>query len=806
MATLGQDLRYALRMIRKRPGVAAAAILTLALGIGANTAIFTVVNAVLLKPLPYAASDQLVYVSIGVNTGFGDRTSLPMVDFLAWQAANRACARIAAYTGMGTVAVSGIGSAEAVVGTAASAEFFRALGIPASVGRVWRDGDDRPGAPATVIVGHAFWERSLHADPGVIGRMLKIDGQPYTVIGVAPPGFAFPSRYGQLWTILPLESPARRGPFFLRGLGWMNPGMSVSQVQSDLMMAESEIRQRFPSFNPTKYRVEPLKTVITGDARPALLLLLAAVAIVLLVAIVNVANLLMTRASEREREIALRMALGARKGLITRQLVTEGLVLALAGGVAGWILATWATRLLVALSPPSLPRLTEIQMDLRVFAFTLLVAAASGIVFGASPALEVSDAGFVETMQSGMRSAGRRTASRFRNALVILEMALALMLAVGAALLAKSLVRLQQVDVGFSPEHILTASITPPHARYPDAPRIAAFFDQLLQRVENLPGVAGAGVTNSLPPDGLSETDNFIVEDNPPSSDRGAPVGPILSVSNSYFRVLHVPLVSGRWFSDVDSASSMPVGIISASLARQYFGGRDPIGRRFKQVTDWPHPDDNPWRTVIGVVDDVKYAGLGDPTGPAFYLPLRQSPFRNQNLVIRTNGDPSAIVSGLREALIGIDSDLPLANIRTMDERLWAAVGQPRFRTWLMGLFGGIGLMLAAIGIHGVLSYSVAQRTREIGIRAALGATRRELQTMVLGESLRLTAIGTALGLALALSARRLLAAVLFGVSPTDVAMLAAATGVLVSVALISALLPARRAASVDPIAALRAE
>src|SRR6185295_620314 len=465
----------------------------------------------------------------------------------AWQSANRACDKLAVYTS-DNVVVSGLGDAVQVVGTQASAQFFAALGITPAFGRVWRDGDDRPGSPLTVVVSYAFWERRLHADAGAIGRTLVLDGRPHVIIGVAPSGFAFPRRYGELWSILPLEPPARRGPFFLRGLGLMRPGASIAQVQADLRTAEAEVRQRFSSRNATNYRVEPLKTVITGDARPALLLLVAAVALVLLLAIGNVANLLLASAAEREREIAVRAALGAGRGRITRQLVTEGLVLALAGAVAGWIFATWATRLLVSFAPANLPRLTEIRMDTRVFGFTWLAAVVSGVLFGGSPALHLSDRSFVETLQAGVRSSSRAAARRLRNALVVAEIALALTLAIGAALLAKSLIRLQQVEVGFSPEHIVTASITPMPADYPGRPRVVAFFDDLLRRIEALPGVTGAAVTNSLPPDGLSETDNFIVEDRPPSPDRGAPVGPILSVSDSYFRVLRVPLIRGRWF------------------------------------------------------------------------------------------------------------------------------------------------------------------------------------------------------------------------------------------------------------------
>jgi putative ABC transport system permease protein len=806
MAGFGHDLRYALRMMRRRPGVTAAAVLTVALGVGANTAIFSVVNAVLLKPLPYSSSDRLVVVTLAFNTGFGERTSIPMADFLAWRASNRACDKVAAYTGSESVAVWGDGEAEAVVATAATAQFFEALGVTATMGRVWHDGDDAPGLPATVVVSHAYWQRQLRSDPGAIGRTLGIEGQPFTIIGVAPPDFGFPSRRGQLWTILPATPPTRRGPFFLRGLGLLKPGAAVDQVRADLGIADEGVRQKFPSRNAARYRVEFLKDVITGDVRPALMLLLAAVVVVLLVAIVNVANLLLARAAEREREIAVRVALGAARARIARQLVTEGLLLALAGAGAAWVLATWATHGLVAIAPASLPRVAEIHMDLRVLGFTVLTAVVSGILFAASPTLHLLAHTFVETMQGGARSAGRPSMRRFRNALVVAEVALALMLAVGAALLAKSLARLERVEVGFSPDHLIMSSINPPRSRYSDGPRVVAFFDDLLERVDAFPGVVGASLTNSLPPDGLSETDSFVVEDRLPVADRGAPVGPILSVSDDYFRVLGVRLRKGRGFSTADTSSSLPVAIVSASLARGHFGDLDPIGRRIKQVAEWPKPDDYPWLTVVGVVDDVKYAGLAEETGPALYVPLRQLPFRNQNLVVRVNGDPASVVTGIRDALHVIDPGLPLANVQTMDERLRTAADQPRFRTWLMGLFGVIGLVLAAIGIYGVLSCSVAQRTREIGIRAALGASRRALIQMVLRESLTLTAIGAAIGLVLSMAAGRFLKVLLFAVSPTDGATLVGATTILASIATVAALLPAQRAAAVDPSAALRAE
>src|SRR2546426_890725 len=718
MLGFGHDLRYAFRLMQRRPGVTAAAVLTFALGIGANTAIVSAINSVLLKPLPYRSADRLIFVSLALNTGFGERTSLPMADFLAWRASNHACATVAAYTGAQTVAVSNAGEAEAVLATSATAQFFETLGVKAAVGRLWRIGDDEPGAPATVVVSCGYWTPRLNSDPRAIGRTLTIEGQPFTIIGVAPEGFAFPSRRGQLWTILPATPPTRRGPFFLLGLGLMKPDARIELVQADLANADREVRQQFPRRTAAKSRVEFLKDVITGDVRSAPMLLLGAVIVVLLVAIVNVANLLLARAAEREREIAVRAALGAARARILRQLVIEGLALALVGAIAGMALAIWATRALVAAAPARLPRVAEIQMDFRVLAFTLLTAIVSGVLFALSPAWHLSTSTFAAA----------------------------------------------------------------------------------------IPGIAGASVTTSLPPDGLSETDSFVVEDRLPPPDHGAPVGPILSIGDEYFRVIGTRLLKGREFSERDNATSQRVAIVSASLVRQHFGELDPIDRRIKQVADWPKPDTNPWLTIVGVVDDVKYAGLAETTGPALYVPLRQLPFRNQNLVIRVSGDASAAVTGIRAALKTLDPDLPLDDVQTMSDRLRTAAGQPRFRTWLIALFGAVALVLAAIGVYGVLNSSVAQRTREIGIRAALGATRPQLIAMVLRDSLALAGAGAIVGLALSVVTGRLISSMLFEVSPTDAATMAGATAILVSVAILSALLPARRAAAVDPSAAVRTE
>jgi len=804
MADLSRDLWYALRLMRKRPGLTAAAVLTLALGLGANAAIFSVINGVLLKPLPYPSADRLIHVTIAGNTGFGDRTSLPMADFLAWRSANRNCDTVAAYTS-GEVAVSGEGEADQLVGATASAAFFDTFGVQPALGRFWQVGDDRPGAPLTVVVSYAFWEQRFHRSREAIGKSLLIDAQPHEVIGVAPPGFAFPGPDVQLWSVRRLDPPTYRGPYFLRGVGRLKAGASISNVRADLGNAWADVQGQFPSRHEheMRYMVEPLDALITGEIRPVLLLLAAAVMLVLVIAVCNVANLLLVGAAERERELAMRAAFGAGRRRLLVQLFVEGLVLAGAGAAAAWAVAVWTTRAIVTAGPPDLPRLADIRMDARVVGFGLITALVSAIVFGVVPALHVSDRRLLEAVQSGARTSARPAARRFRNGLIVGEIALALTVAVMAALLAKSLARLEHVNTGVTAAHVLTASVVPPAVRYPRE-QLASVFDDLLARIETVPGVTATGVTNSLPPDGLSLTDNFLVEDRLPAPDHPAPVGPLLVVSENYFRALGVPLVRGRWFNHFDTAASMPVVVISEAMAKEHFAGLDPIGRRVKNASDIRST--NPWRTVVGVVADVKYGGLAEHAAPALYVPLQQAPSRHEYLVVRTTGDPGVVVSRVREALHAIDPDLPLGEVQTLDQRLWEATAPARFRTWLMALFGVMALMLAAIGIYGVVAYSVAQRTRELGVRLALGAAPRDVLRMVLKETARLAGAGTAIGFILALGAGRLMSAMLFAVSPSDSPTFIGTSAFLLLVALASGLLPAWRAAATDPVVALRAE
>jgi predicted permease len=523
--------------------------------------------------------------------------------------------------------------------------------------------------------------------------------------------------------------------------------------------------------------------------------------LVWVIAVGNVANLLLVGAAQRERELMVRAALGAGRRRLFVQLLVEGLALAGISAGAAWIVGLWATRIIVAVSPTDLPRVADIQMNTHVFAFALMSALASAIIFGLVPALHASTDRSLIPFET--RASARPAARRFRNGLIVGEIALALTVAVMAGLLAKSLTRLQHVSVGIAAEHVLTASVTLPTARYPRG-RVAATLNDLLRGVETVPGVVAAGMTNSLPPDGLSLTDNFIVEDREPPPDRGAPIAPLLFVSDAYFRALGIPLVRGRWFDDHDTASSAPVAVISEAMAQKHFMGLDPIGRRLKNAAD--ARSSNPWRSVVGVVADVKYGGLTEGAVPAFYVPLNQLPARDEYLVVRTTRDPSTAVQGVREALHAIDADLPLGDIQTMDDRLWKATAPARFRSGLMALFGVMALVLAAVGIYGVISFSVTQRTRELGVRLALGATRRDAVYLVVSETARLAGWGVAIGLLLAVAVGRFMTSALFAVSPSDNLTLIGMSALLLSVALIAGLVPAWRAGRTDPVIALRAE
>ena len=796
------DIRYAVRLLLKRPGFALIAILTLALGIGATTSIFTVVEAVLLRPLPFPDPDRLVQVRI---TGQGGADfPLPDTDFLAWRGSNDAAERVAIFD-VEPVNATGIGEPERLSAAIVSDQFFRLLGVSPEIGRMFEAGEDRPGAPRVAIVSHALWMRRFGGRADVIGRPITLNGTVATIVGVMPASFAFPEGGIEAWPLMQVNPPRRRGPFYTTGLARLKPDATIDRLRANLNRVTADMKRQYPGPEDWNLSARPLHEALVGDVRRILYVLLGAVGFLLLIATANVANLLLARAATRDREIAVRGALGAGRARIARQLVTESVVLALASGVGGLLLSVWGTRALLALAPDDIPRLREVSMTLPVFFFALTTATICGVVFGLAPAWRASNTPLVETLKGGGRGgmAGLRH-RRTQQALVVAEIALALVLSIGAGLMIRSFTALERVSPGFEPSHLLTFRLAVPRTQYDTNDKVKAFYGALLDRIESLPGVRAAGLTISLPPDMLQMTDNFMVEGQTLPTNQSAPVGPLVFVDENYFTALGVPLLGGRFFTERDDRGAPLVAIVNETLAKKYFAGVNPVGRLIKD--GGPERPDNPWMTVVGVVGDVKYDGLATPVEPTFYLPFRQNTNTAQFVVVRTASDPRALATAVRGAVAALDKELPVANVKTMDELMTESVAPPRFRTMLVAVFALIGLVLAAIGIYGVMAYAVSERTHELGVRLALGATSGDVLRLVFGEAIALATIGVAAGIAGAIATTRLMAALLFGVAPTDLVTFAALAGLLVVTALAASYVPARRAMRVDPMVALRYE
>jgi putative ABC transport system permease protein len=808
MENIINDLRFSIRMLLKNPGFTVVAVFALALGVGANTAIFTVVNAVLLNPLPFKEPSRLV-TTYAMDPKIGqDKVPLSVADYLDWRSQNQVFESMAAFSDNSFNYTSGE-TPEQVRGARVTADFFTVLGAQAELGRTFQPEEDQPGAQPVAVVSHGFWQRQLRTNPDVIGQQINLNGNPYTVVGVMPASFTFPDEV-VLWTAQTLDPPARRGPYYMWGLGRLKPGATLEQARMEMDAIARHVQQEIKSTqNDWTYTAASLTENIVSNVRPALMILLGAVILVLLIASANVANLLLSRAAAREKEIAIRSALGASRGRLIRQLLTESLLLAFVGGALGLPLALWGVEVLVALSPDRIPRLNEVRIDGTVLGFTLLVSLVSGIVFGLAPALYSSKLNLNESLKEGGRGAsesvGRR---RLHNMLVCSEIALSLMLLICAGLMIKSFVRLQNVNPGFSPENILTMHISLPGNKYEGQARTVAFYQELLARVESLPGVQSAGLAYSLPPDLLEVSDNYAVEEHPTPPGESDPIAPVNFVSTSFFKTMGVPLVSGRFFTEADNPDTPPVVIISEAMAKRYFGSESPIGKRFKQ--GGLDRTGNPWMEIVGVVGDVNYSGLDAKPEPAYYLPHLQSTLRYMYMVVRSGPDPASLAPAIRSEVWAIDKDQPVARVRTMQELLYRSVSQPRFRTLLVSVFAATALLLAAVGIYGVISYSVAQRTHEFGIRMALGARQSSILRMVVGQGLKLALVGTGVGLLGAYITTGLLSSVLssllFGVSTTDTLTFVGISLLLTGVVLLASYVPARRATKVDPMIALRYE
>jgi len=819
MNNLIQDLRYGLRMLLKKPGFTVVAIITLSLGIGANTAIFSVVNAVLLRPLPYQQPERLVAMWESNKRRLEGKGSMSYPNFYDVRAQNQSFERLASYY-TNNVALTGIATPVNLRSAVVSADLFALLGNKPEQGRWFLPEEGKPGGSTgrAAIISHGLWQRQFSRDRNIIGRSIVLNGKPYNIVGVMPAGFQFPIEADpiELWVTSAIDGEKsdpkeraqdeQRGSHFLSAVGRLKPGVTIEQAQADVSLIADKLEKQYPDTN-TQHGVllVPYHNDLVADYRTALWIILGAVACVLLIACANVANLLLARATARYKEIAVRAALGANRWRVIRQLLTESLVLSLIGGVLGLLLAWWGTEALVRLIPADLPRLSEIGIDAPVFGFTLLMSAVTGVVFGLAPALQASKIELTEAMKEGGRAAGTGGGrARLRNSLVVAEIALAMVLLVSAGLLLKTFRKLQQVDLGFNTNHVLTASVEIPESRYPKPEQAATFYKSLVEKVRTLPGVESASAVIPQPLSGDTFIISFDVEGrNIPKGDQ--PSAHFRAVSTDYFSTMKIPVLSGRDFTERDDEKSPPVIIINEAFAQKHFPGENPIGKHLKPGISLEGPTQ--WREIVGVVKNVKHRqSLTRDYEPEYYFPHAQMPIGSMSLVIRTKNEPTGLAGVIQRAVNSLDKDVPVYRIKTLDQYLGTAVAQPKFNAMLLSLFAGLALLLTAVGLYGVMAYSVAQRTQEIGVRIALGAQTQDVMKMVLRHGLTLAVIGLLIGAGAALALTRLMAGLLYGVTPTDATTFLLIALMLTLVALLACYLPARRAAKVDPMVALRYE
>ena len=805
METWLQDLRFGVRTLRRTPLATGVALLILALGIGANTAIFSVISGVLLEPLPYPRPERLILaIDSAPRHGFPSFASSPP-NFRDWREQNRSFQTLDAYDSE-CYNLAGGARPVAVQGAAVSGDFFRTLGVVPLHGRFFRPEDDRPGAEPVAVVSYDLWRSTFGADPGLVGRRIQLDGRARTVIGIAPRGLAFPRR-AAVWLPLALDyAKEGRGGHYLVVLGRLKPGVTLPQAQADMSAIAARLERLYPVTNTAwGVRLEPLLDRMIADVKPALVLLERAVWVVLLIACANVANLLLARTSSRGRELAVRAALGAGRRRLIRQVVSESVVLFTGGGALGLAFAWAGTRALLAVNPDAIPRAEAVGLDGRVLLYTLAVSLVSGVLVGLVPALSAAGGRLYASLREGGRAvAGGQRSRLLRHGLVMGEVALALALLITAGLLLRSFARLQAVRPGFEPRGVITAVLSLPDVKYPDEARQAQFFAQLLPRVQSLPGVAHAATVFPLPLSGDNYVLSFAVAGRPTPAPTEVPRANVVAISPDYFHTMAIPLLAGRAFTDQDRIGSLPVLIVNRVMARKIWPGESPLGKRI--TFDPPADPKARWLTVVGLVGDVRAAALSKEPASQAYWPQLQRPFGEVALVLRTSRPPALLVPPVREAVQALDRELPLDRVQALETVVAASLAGSRVKTLLIGVFGALALLLAAVGIYGLVSYTVAQRTHEIGIRVALGAGHRAVQGMVIGQGMGLVAAGLAAGLALAWAAAGLVADQLFEVSATDPLTWAGVPLVLAAVALLANWLPARRATRVDPLETLRAE
>ena len=802
-----QDLRYAARILWKNPGFTAVAVIALALGIGANTAIFSVVNTVLLRPLPYKDSEQLVMVWEDASRQGYPRDTPAAANYVDWRDQN------SVFSGMAAIAdnsfnLTGVGDPERLKGRLVSANLFPLLGVDPQLGRVFTAAEDQPGSQKVVLLSHRLWQRRFGGDPAIVSKTLTLNDETYTVVGVMPARFQFPENDDELWAPIAFsaEEAANRNRHYLQVIARLKPGVTLAQAQSEMTTIGARLQQQYPQSNTDiSVAVTSLHEHLVGDIKPALLILLGAVGLVLLIACANVANLLLARAAIRQKEIALRVALGARRWRLLRQFLTESVLLATLGGLLGLAIAYAGLMLLRSFIPENISQAREISLDLKVLGFTLGVSLLTGFIFGLAPAIQALRMNQSETLKEGGRdSVTGRSGKRLRGLLVTAEVAISLVLLIAAGLLINSFLRLRNIDPGFKVDHLLTMKIELPEPKYEEFERRTAFYNDLVQRVQSLPGVQSAAVTTNLPLYRQGNSIGVRLEGKPEPPPGQELIVVTRVVSPGYFDTMSIPLLAGRPFNDQDTDKTPNVVIISETMARRYWPGEEAIGKRLATRRIRSDAD---WIQVIGVVKDVRQFELNAEPRPQMYISYRQpSFFAAEDLVVKTDVEPASMAAAVRKAVWEIDKDQPISNIKTMEEILADSIARQRFSMLLLGLFAGVALLLAAVGIYGVMSYSVAQRTHEIGIRMALGAQTGAVLKLAVGYGLKLVVAGVLIGLVAAFVLTRLMSTLLFGVTPTDPMTFALISLLLVGVAAVASYIPARRATKVDPLIALRYE
>ncbi len=813
MESLLQDVRFGFRMLFKRPAFTAIVVVVLALGIGASTAIFSVVNAVLLRPLPYKNADRLTWIWETNPQAEIEHEPLSTPNYLDYKTQNQSFEDMGAFAPSSITLTAADGEPERIPCAYVTDGFFSTLGAEAVAGRTFTPEEDKPNNTRFVVLSHGLWQRRFNSDPALISKAITLNGNPFTVVGVMPADFQTPTpgarRPPQMWMPLGADyaKDARRGDF-LGVIARLKPDVSLEQARTDMNVIAARLAEQYPQENAGFSIIAlSLHERFVGDVRPTLIVLFGAVGFLLLIACVNVANLLLARSASRQKEIAIRTALGAKRWRVAQQLLTESVILSLAGGALGLIVGIWGVELLIALAPTSIPRLAEVTVDGRVLGFALLVSVVTGILFGLAPALQASNPNLNETLKEGGRGGAEGVrGGRLRRVLVAAEVALALVPLIGAGLMVRSFMKLQDVNPGFNPDRMLTVNLLLPGSKYKENAQVNTFYQQLLGEVKAMPGVEATSAIDTIPLSGGGNVLAFQIENRPVESIDKTPDAEVRVVTHDYFNTMNIPLVRGRLLLDQDNDKAPVAIVINEALARRYFPDEDPVGKR----VNFGDPQRTPWVTIVGLVRDTRQSDMSKEPYAQVYRSHTQFPRRAMSLLVRTGNDPLNLVPAIRSQITQMDASLPLYNIRTMEQILADSIATPRFNMLLMGVFAVVALLLAAIGIYGVMSYAVTQRTHEIGIRMALGASSGDVLGMIVRQGMVLTLVGVAAGLAMSFGLAwwisTLLSELLYEVGGTDPITFGIIALILSAVALVACFVPARRATRVDPMVALRYE